>query len=40
MNLETAFPPFGLRIEAGPLTLRPITVTGGEWFRRFVGLDE
>ena len=25
MNLATAFPPFGLRIEAGPLVLRPIT---------------
>ncbi len=25
MNLTDAFPPFGLRIEAGPLVLRPIT---------------
>jgi RimJ/RimL family protein N-acetyltransferase len=25
VNLATAFPPFGLRIEAGPLALRPIT---------------
>lgn len=25
MNLATVFPPFGLRIEAGPLVLRPIT---------------
>jgi RimJ/RimL family protein N-acetyltransferase len=25
VNLATAFPPFGLRIEAGPLVLRPIT---------------
>ena len=25
MNLATLFPPFGLRIEAGPLVLRPIT---------------
>ena len=25
MNLANAFPPFGLRIEAGPLVLRPIT---------------
>ncbi|HEY3337482.1 MAG TPA: GNAT family protein [Propionicimonas sp.] len=25
MNLATAFPPFGLQIEAGPLVLRPIT---------------
>lgn len=25
MNLAEAFPPFGLRIEAGPLVLRPIT---------------
>lgn len=25
MDLVTAFPPFGLRIEAGPLVLRPIT---------------
>ena len=25
MDLTTAFPPFGLRIEAGPLVLRPVT---------------
>ena len=25
MNLADAFPPLGLRVEAGPLVLRPIT---------------